>query len=154
VESGEHQLPAVVDAGRPDTMPSSSWVFRNGLDGGRGGRPPPPVTASFRLNHLGAALSATMSTIDKQRIEAVRMLETLGYTFAGGKWSAANDAAPVWPGQAEADLLHRKLILRADALEGCTKNSPEEQELEAIIDAIEAYEAVRWPTGKVPNGKG
>jgi hypothetical protein len=87
-----------------------------------------------------------MSTFDKRRIEAVRTLEALGYTFTSSKWAAANDAAPAWTGQAEEDLLHAKLVFRADALEGCTENSSEEQELAAITDAIEAYEAVRWPT--------
>jgi hypothetical protein len=36
-----------------------------------------------------------MSTIDKQRIAAVRKLEQLGYTFAADNWMhPTNDAAP------------------------------------------------------------
>jgi hypothetical protein len=50
--------------------------------------------------------------------------------------------------------MHALLVARADELMGCTENSPEEAELAALTDVIEAYEAQRWPLGKVPRGKG
>jgi hypothetical protein len=53
-----------------------------------------------------------------------------------------------------ADGVHALLVKHADALEGCIEGSPEEVELAAIVDAIEAYEELRWPTGRVPGGKG
>jgi hypothetical protein len=62
-----------------------------------------------------------------------------------------NGAAPA---PAITDALHALLVQLADALEGSPKGSAEEGELDAITDAIEAYEAVRWPTGKIAGGKG
>jgi hypothetical protein len=53
-----------------------------------------------------------------------------------------------------ADGMHALLVKRADKLEGCTEGSPEEAELAAITGAIEAYEDLRWPAGKVSGGKG
>ena len=52
------------------------------------------------------------------------------------------------------DVMHAMLVQRADALMGCTENSPEEAELAALTDVIEAYERQRWPTGKIAGGKG
>jgi hypothetical protein len=94
-----------------------------------------------------------MSTIDKQRISAVRKLEQLGYTYAGDDWiHSANDAAAIAP--TITDELHAMLVKRADDLDGCPAGSDEERELAAIERAIGAYEAVRWPTGKIAGGKG
>jgi hypothetical protein len=49
---------------------------------------------------------------------------------------------------AVTDRMHALLVTRADALMGCTEGSPEEAELKALTDVIEAYEAVRWPGGR------
>jgi hypothetical protein len=92
--------------------------------------------------------------IDKQRIAAVRKLELLGYTFAAGDWHAPTGVTAATPTSAQTDAKHALLVQRADALEGCTEGSEEERELAAITDAVEAYEAVRWPNGKVDGGKG
>jgi hypothetical protein len=97
-----------------------------------------------------------MVDIDKKRVAAVRTLEALGYSYNNGAWSP-----PACPSPArqldEADAMHGMLIRRADALAGCTEGSAKEIELKAIVDAIDAYEAQRWPLGKapsVPRGKG
>jgi hypothetical protein len=104
--------------------------------------------------YLGARI---VINIDKQRVAAVRKLEALGYSYDGDKWvppvlSAA--AGPRARMTAESDAMHGVLVQRADALEGCTEGSEEERELATITDAIEAYEAMRWPEGKVSGGKG
>jgi len=46
------------------------------------------------------------------------------------------------------DAMHALLVKRADELMGCTENSPEEAELAALADVLEAYESQRWPLGK------
>jgi hypothetical protein len=91
-------------------------------------------------------------SIDKQRIEAVRVVEALGYNYCSGKWTSPAKLQGVTLLSAEGDALHALLVTRADELAGYTEGSPEESELEAIANAIEAYEAVRW--GKIPGGKG
>jgi hypothetical protein len=96
-----------------------------------------------------------MRNIDRQRVAAVRTIEHLGYPLAGHKrLQPANDtAAPL-----DADALFALIIERAAELASrlarCTDGSDEERELEAIADAINTYEAVRWPGGKVAGGKG
>ena len=52
------------------------------------------------------------------------------------------------------DKMHSLLMERADALMGCVEGSPEEAELAALTDIIEAYENQRWPLGRIPGGKG
>ena len=83
-------------------------------------------------------------------------LEALGYSFQDGEW--VPPLAPAVTMQqsalAESDAIHSALVQRADALEGCLEGSEEERELAAITDVIEAYEAKRWPDGKIPGGKG
>jgi hypothetical protein len=54
----------------------------------------------------------------------------------------------------ESDAMHALLIKRCDELVGCTEGSPEEKELRSLGDVIDAYEAKRWPSGKVAAGKG
>ena len=89
-----------------------------------------------------------MSNIDKQRIAAVRKLEAMGYVFHEHDWTG-----PAIPATFEADAMHALLVLRADALEGCPENSEETREFAMIAEALQAYEAIRWPDGKVPGGK-
>ena len=91
-----------------------------------------------------------MSTIDRQRIAAVKALEAMGYTFRDDKWLGPYATG----GSPEADAMHALLVHRADQLEGCIEESAEEQELLAFVNAILAYEQKRWPDGKVAGGKG
>ena len=59
---------------------------------------------------------------------------------------------PAQAPMALTDRMHALLVARADALVGCAEGSPEETELAALADAIDAYEAVRWPPGRIPGG--
>ena len=67
---------------------------------------------------------------------------------AGARMSAV---AEFWQ---ESDAMHALLIKRADELMGSTEGSPQEEELRTLADVIDAYEAKRWPNGKVAGGKG
>ena len=63
----------------------------------------------------------------------------------------ANDAAAIRPSPTSSTPW---LVKRADDLKGCSASSQEERELAAIERAIGAYEAIRWPIGKIAGGKG
>ncbi len=54
----------------------------------------------------------------------------------------------------EADELHTLLLKRADRLSGVFSRTRDATEHRTIINALEAYEAKRWPDGKIPGGKG
>ena len=90
-----------------------------------------------------------MSSIDRQRVAAVKAMENLGYTFDGLAWNGPTGVNL----DHEADAMHALLILRADKLEGCTEGSEEEAELKSIANVVDDYEACRWPNGAVPGGK-
>jgi len=51
----------------------------------------------------------------------------------------------------EADKMFTLLVKRAAELVGCKEGSPEEEELERLANAIEAYEAKRWPMADRPS---
>jgi stress response protein YsnF len=93
-----------------------------------------------------------MSEIDRQRVRGVEVLREMGFTWRNGRWlppvSAENQTAMV----PAADAMHRVLVERADRL--VCENSDDEEELVQIGEAIETYEAKRWPEGKEPGGKG
>jgi hypothetical protein len=62
--------------------------------------------------------------------------------------SSAAQSAQSW---VEADALHQLLVQRVNTLIG--DGSADQDELEAIGEAIEAFEAVRGPDGKVDGAK-
>jgi hypothetical protein len=70
------------------------------------------------------------------------------------KERADNSADPITRLSEVTDKMHGLLMDRADALMGCVEGSPEEAELAALTDVIEAYERQRWPEGRIPGGKG
>jgi hypothetical protein len=94
-----------------------------------------------------------MSSVDRQRIAAVRAMEALGHTFDGFEWKPPVSAASS-PFTVEADTMQALLVQRAVTLSGCTEGSPEEKELSLIAEAIAAYEGKRWPNGMTADGKG
>ena len=92
-----------------------------------------------------------MSEIDRQRIAAVRTLEALGYTYRDGLWKLPLHASR-WI-TVEADAMHARLVAIADKI---AENLGiwTDEDLAAIGESLEGYEAVRWPDGKAQDGKG
>ena len=43
------------------------------------------------------------------------------------------------------------LVKRAAELADCHPGSAEEEEFDRLVSAIDAYEAKRWPQGRLPN---
>jgi hypothetical protein len=93
-----------------------------------------------------------MSMIDKERITAVGVLRGMGFEFRNGAWVAPSHSGADLT--AEADRLHALLVQRADEIGGCPDGSPDDAELKSIADALEAYEAKRWPSGRETTGNG
>ena len=96
-----------------------------------------------------------MSMVDKERIAAVRTLQTMGYTFDGANWlpPAPAGTAPKLVAWTEADALHAKLVQLADTLDGCAEGSLQEAVRYALTKAINGYQSVRWPQGRVTDGQ-
>jgi hypothetical protein len=69
---------------------------------------------SRRLVEVEIDLGArTVINIDKQRVEAIRKLEALGYRYQGGKWVPASPSAATGPRSlmtAETDAMHGVLV--------------------------------------------
>lgn len=86
-----------------------------------------------------SALNGGSMSIDRKRIEAVRVLERLGYTYDGRSWQAPAKADL----NATADLMKDLLESRAEVLAGCTEGSLEEMELTAIADVLADYRVAR-----------
>lgn len=90
-------------------------------------------------------------SIDKQRISAVSLLESLGHRWDGAQWVSPVSLENM---TSQSDAMHALLMDRAHSLAGCLEDSDEESELKAISDALDAYERKRWPTGRIVGGKG
>jgi hypothetical protein len=50
----------------------------------------------------------------------------------------------------EADRMFTLLVKRAAELSDCKPGSPEEEEFDRLVSAIEAYDTKRWPNAPPP----
>jgi len=88
-------------------------------------------------------------TIDRQRLAAVALLQGLGYKWTGTAWvPAAQSTGSMQAVLEAADALHGIVADRAAVLAGCIEESPEQEELAALGDALERYEAARRELGR------
>jgi len=88
----------------------------------------------------------------RQAMVTAKTMKELGYTCDKGIWTSSPEAVAHLANV--ADKMHALLVARADELDGCTEGSPEEAEYIKVVEAIEVYEAERWPEGHIPGGKG
>ena len=93
-----------------------------------------------------------MRATNRRVTSTVKTMKELGYTCDRGVWTSSPEAVAHLAGV--ADGMHALLVRRADELGGCTEGSSEEAEYIALVEAIEAYETMRWCGGKTPGGKG
>src|SRR5205823_1864998 len=108
------------------------------------GRPSPCGPAQRRRRRFSVGWG--MNNLDKQITAAARDPDAFAHRGFTPAWAEVL--------QTPADKMHALLVERPDALVGCTEGFPEEAELAKLTDAIEAYEAVRWPNGKMAGGNG
>ena len=85
-----------------------------------------------------------MSEIDRQRVRGVEVLREMDFTWRNGRWlppvSAENQPA------CSGGRCHVSRACGANRQTGgLRRDSDDEEELLRIGEAIESYEAIRWP---------
>jgi hypothetical protein len=89
-----------------------------------------------------------MSTIDRQRIAAVKALEAMGYRFRDDKWLAPTQTAD----RRKLTPCTRCLSTARISWRGASRGRRRSRS-SAIVSAIVAYEQRRWPGGKTGAAK-
>lgn len=84
--------------------------------------------------------------LDRKRIQAVALLESLGFHFDGTAWEGATGTSPEFI--SAADGMHEYLSELATHLAGATEGGEEEEDLGRLGELIEEYELARWPEGR------